>query len=233
MFVLKHSSKTSYQLQLTVATWVSPTAAALWAMSDLDDESLSSGSNTPPNQQPLPDQVEADLSLGLLSCLEESYLFWGFGELWKFGREKLWVSLPTRRFGMGFEAILISRFWEMFCVKTWLLVLTWKRFLQNSSKMNVITSITEFRPLFSHDFLVIGRQVRLLGIPPFVECWGWGVRCVPTFILPGFHGVLKMLWRVTIPYLPIVDFSFFQQSWFRTCTSFFSLFLCLGNVNIW
>jgi len=27
-------------------------------MSDLDDESLSSGSNTPPNQQPLPDQVE-------------------------------------------------------------------------------------------------------------------------------------------------------------------------------
>lgn len=117
MFVLKHSSKTSYQLQLTVATWVSPTAAALWAMSDLDDESLSSGSNTPPNQQPLPDQVEAGLSLGLLSCSEESHLFWGFGELWTFGREKPWVSLPTWRFGMGFEAILISRFREIFFVK--------------------------------------------------------------------------------------------------------------------
>ena len=221
MFVLKHSSKISYQLQLTVATCVSPTAAALWAMSDLDDESLSSGSNTPPNQQPLPDQVEAGLSLGLLSCLEESHLFWGFGELWKFGREKLWVSLPTRRFGMGFEAILISRFREIFFVKN-MTSFDMKEVLSEQfwSECNYINYRvpTSFCPWFSSDWR---RQVRLLGIPAFVERWGWGVPRVPTFILHGFHGFLKMLWRVTIPYLPIVDFSFFQQSWFRTCTSFF------------
>ena len=53
-------------------------------MSDLEDESLSSGSNTPPNQQELPEDQVAGLGLVGLGCLEGLFFFLGGGRISRF-----------------------------------------------------------------------------------------------------------------------------------------------------